>query len=514
MLTRSRKRAQEQTAARDQEALPFVPIEVLAVAFSFLDLRDQCVASRTSCDWRRAALVAFSLLKSLRLDPFHQDLSRFFSVNRFPSLVTLTLGHVSSLSLAQQLASCFPYLPSLGTLSFRKARMGDELFCVLASAFPALSSSLKFLYLQSNNLTDRGAKTLASVLSQLLLLEQLDLSNNGFGNEGLVFLSQAFTQLRCFHGLILLYCTLFFGFSPIATSALATALSSPNVARSLEHLQLSQFASGSLIVAVLPLLERLGSFTLLWTELNLPDLETIADICCARKCMTGLGVDLNNLGDDAIRVLLPALSENQKSLQQLHFTSGRITGVGLQLLGSCLSSDGFSQLRELRLCNNDFSTSIISFANDVLAASSCTRNYLSMWNRIGDDGAAALVSSFHHLTHLQVLDMPVVNAMSDVGLMSFLQLGLALPAPPVPSHALISLPTFIVLACINSQVKRRAMPLHYSLRPSSLFASASVLDPESLSILLACTMLCQSFRCFRFCFHLFPRAELVGLLSG
>lgn len=44
MLTRSRKRAQDR-ASKDREPLPFIPIDVLAFAFSFLPLRDHYRAS-------------------------------------------------------------------------------------------------------------------------------------------------------------------------------------------------------------------------------------------------------------------------------------------------------------------------------------------------------------------------------------------------------------------------------------------------------------------------------------
>ena len=104
-----------------------------------------------------------------------QYVSRLFLFNRFPSLAALKIEHIDSLSITQQLASCFPHLPSLQTLDFDNAEMGNELFRVLAAALPHLSSSLKTLYLQDNNLGDQGMTALALVLPQLPLLEQLTL---------------------------------------------------------------------------------------------------------------------------------------------------------------------------------------------------------------------------------------------------------------------------------------------------------------------------------------------------
>ena len=430
MLTRSRKRAQDQQAVRDREALPFIPIDVLAVSFSFLSLHDQCLASRVSRDWRRAALIAFAFRKGLYFDNFVQDVTSFFLADRLPSLRMLIITHIDSLSTAHQIASCFPHLLSLQILSFQNASMGDASFSVLAASLPSLSSSLKSLFLQNNKLNDEGARALSVILPRFLLLEDLTLSGNHFTDNGLILLSQAISQLKHFRWLILLQTTPPRGFfSSKATSALATALSSPSVARSLESLDLAQFESGKLIVAVLPLLQRLRSFALFGSDLNLDDLQAVADVCLARKCMFSLGVDLSNLGDNAVRVLLPAVSENQSSLTKLGLLRGGMTGAGLQLLGSCLSADGFSNLRSLMLHRSNFSTYLVSFASGVFKHLPSLEILSLSWDHVGDSDTAAIVSALHHLQHLQVLALSD-NEISDVGLMSFLQLGLSLPPPP------------------------------------------------------------------------------------
>lgn len=117
------------------------------------------------------------------------------------------------------------------------------------------------------------------------------------------------------------------------------------------------------------------------------------------------GLDLNYLGDDAMRVLLPALIENQRSLQQLHFASGRMTSVGLQLLSSCLLSNGFPHLRELTLNFNDFSASTVSVASDVFKRLPSLERLWVFQKNIEDNATLAITSSLHHLQHLLYLDL-------------------------------------------------------------------------------------------------------------
>ena len=268
--------------------------------------------------------------------------------------------------------------------------MGDDLFCVLAGALPHLGSSLKFLLVQDNDLGDAGLGALAAILPQLPLVESLDLRGNRCGDDQLIRLSQALSQLpvlRVFRTAP----TAAIQFSATAMSALASSLSSPAIAASLHLVSINRVKS---IVSMLPRPEKLESLTL-FVDLDLHDIEIISTVCTERKCLNSLSIDLNNLGDDGIRTLVPAIAANQQSLEMSGLHRGGTTAVGCQLLGSLLASDGFSPLWNLCLMFSDLSTSITAFATDILKHLPSLESLTLVGNRIGDNGAAALASSLH-----------------------------------------------------------------------------------------------------------------------
>ena len=69
----------------------------------------------------------------------------------------------------------FSHLPSLHTLDLDDPKMDDERFCVLVAALPRLSASLKSISFETNELMTKSLISLTSILSQLPILENLNM---------------------------------------------------------------------------------------------------------------------------------------------------------------------------------------------------------------------------------------------------------------------------------------------------------------------------------------------------
>ena len=144
-------------------------------------------------------------------------------------------------------------------------------------------------------------------------------------------------------------------FSSAASSALASALSSPNITGSLQNLELHYFSDRHSIASVLLLLLKLDGLTFNECDLDLDDIAKISNVCCERNA---LFLDMNFLGDDGIRALLPGIVTNQGSLRQFVTDRFAMYHVEYQALASLLPSDGFSVLEGLLLSSNDLSANL------------------------------------------------------------------------------------------------------------------------------------------------------------
>ncbi len=301
------------------------------------------------------------------------------------------------------MSSVLASIRSLTHLYSHVNHVGEQGVAAFAASL-ADTPSLEVLRLDLGecNIGDEGAKALVESLAYSPSLDELFMSNNNIGDEGLIALASF--VFPCLKRLYL--CDNNIGDQCV--EALASAL--------------SLFQSKS----------RLRSLSLGGnTRISARGLRAVARILQSRKCVLEyLSLDrINIIEEEGGKLLARALSVN-KSLLTLSLQDASIDNVGLRNLATGLLSN--TSLQKLDLSSNTSITAAgLSHFKQYFESSTCSLQVLDIYSiNIGDEGALALVDALAHSKSLKELGIRMESSgVSVTGLQAFSNLLCDLSAP-------------------------------------------------------------------------------------
>ena len=218
------------------------------------------------------------------------------------------------------------------------------------------SSTLKCINLQSNNITEKAAEALASVISSNTRLEELYLGNNQL-QLGVITIANALKNISSIKVLDLRNNNI----NEQATNELAAVIRANN---SLEKLWLNGNYLGSSIVVVVNALKEISTLK----ELALNDNKNrseelafaLASVIEHNELIEMLLLRDNNLNDLGVIEIAQSLCKSS-TLKCINLQSNNITEKAAEALASVISSN--TRLEELYLGNNQLQLGVIKIAN-------------------------------------------------------------------------------------------------------------------------------------------------------
>ena len=209
---------------------------------------------------------------------------------------------------------------------------------------------LKFLNLNSNNMTGEVAEDLANVIKTNSHLEQLGLESNNLGSSAIIILQ----ALKENSSLQILYLN-----NNNMTGEVAEDLA--NVIKNNPDLQKLYLSNNNLGPSAIMILQALkGNSRLQILNLNNNNMtgevaEDLANVIKTNSHLEQLGLESNNLGSSAI-IILQALKENSK-LQILNLNNNNMTGEVAEELANVIKTNSY--LEQLGLQSNNLGSSAI-----------------------------------------------------------------------------------------------------------------------------------------------------------
>ena len=376
--------------------------------------------SEAAADYLAVAIRNNNRLQKLWLSDNHLGSSTVVVVNALKGISTLehlALNNNRNRSdeLAPALASVIKTNASMETLLLSYNGLNDDGVIKIAQSLCELSN-LRIINLQSNNITDKTAEALASVISSNNRLEQLYLGNNHL-QLGVLKVTTALQNVFSIRVLDFMYNNL-----PEKTAYyLAAAICAKN---RLEKLWLSGNQLGSSSVVVVNALEGISTLKDLALNDNKNRSEelvpALTSVIAKNELMERLLLSDNGLNDNGVTQIVRSLYKHSK-LKAINLQSNNISDKTAEALASVISSN--TGLEELYLGNNQLQLGVAKIANALKNISSIRvldfiNNNLS--EQIADDLAAAIRANnrieilWLSDNHLGSSTVVVVNALEGI----------------------------------------------------------------------------------------------------
>ena len=251
----------------------------------------------------------------------------------------------------------------------------DECVEMLAGGVNFMSSeglkNVRILYMTGNNITDRGATTLAEMLKENRMLELLNVSSNSIGDGGATALAEMLKENRMLDLLNVSSNSIGDG----GATALAEMLKEN---RTLRKLNVSDNSIGD------------GGAT------------ALAEMLKENRTLRQLNVSNNSIGDGGATALAEMLKEN-RTLQQLDVSYNSIGNGGATTLAEMLNEN--RTLQQLSVSNNSIGEGGATALAEMLKENRTLQELDVSDNSIGIGGAIALAKMLKENRTLQQLDV-------------------------------------------------------------------------------------------------------------
>ena len=331
-----------------------------------LDLDNNSIPEEAA-DKLSAAIRANNSLEKLWLGGNHLGSSSVMIVNALKQVSTLRVLNLNnnqntSEKLAPALTSLISYNKSTERLSLSDNNLNDDGVIKIAQSL-CKHTKLKIINLRSNNITEKSAEALASIISSNTELQELYLDNNQL-QLGINKISTALTTMSSLKVLDLDNNSI----PEEAADKLSAAIRANN---SLEKLWLGGNHLGSSSVMIVNALKQLSSLRVLNLNNNRNRSEELApaltSLISYNKCMEKLSLSDNNLNDDGVIKIAQSLCKHTK-LKIINLQSNNITEKSAEALSSIISSN--TGLEELYLGNNTIQLGVITISTALKTISS------------------------------------------------------------------------------------------------------------------------------------------------
>ena len=301
-----------------------------------------------------AAIIANKSLEKIWLNNNHFKSSAVAlttAISKFCNLKELDLSNIGkSDKLAIGIAAIIAKNTHFTSLVLINNNLQSDDIIVIGQALSNIST-LKILNFQQNQITDKAAESLASVVSSNTGLEKLGLGNN-FLQFGMKVIAKALAKISTLKMLDLN--------NNILSSKVADDISTIIYSNSsLEKLWLGGSHLGSSIIPILHALKRISSLR----ELNINNVKgkpehlacEIADMLERNLAIKDLRLNNNNLNFIRLTKLAKTLSD-VKSLEVLDISSNLITEIAADAVADVISSN--ISLNKIYLSNNQIQNGI------------------------------------------------------------------------------------------------------------------------------------------------------------
>ena len=383
-----------------------------------LDLSNNNITEQAA-DELAAVIRINKSLEKLSLDGNHLRSSIVVVVNALQEISSLTVLHLNdnknrSEELGTAISSVVTKNKLMGILSLRDNGLNDDGVINIAQSL-CKCSKLKVLNLQNNNITEKAAEALASVVSSNGGLLQLRLGNNQL-QLGVIKITRGLKNISLLKILDLHDNNI----TGQAAKELAAAI---KVNKSLEKLWLNGNNLGSSTVVIVNALKEISSLT----ELNLNDNKNkseelapaISFVVKNNYLLERLLLSDNGLNGDGIIKISQSLCKHSK-LKVLNLQSNNINEEAAEALASIVSIN--NKLEQIYLGNNQLQLGIIKISRELKNISSLKVLDISNNNiteQAADELAAAIMinKSLEKLSldgnHLGSSIVVVVNALKE-----------------------------------------------------------------------------------------------------
>ena len=332
-----------------------------------LDLRNNNNIPEEAADELSAAIRANNSLEKLWLCGNHLGSSTVMIVDALKQVTTLKELDLNnnqnrSKEFAATLTSILSDNNFMESLLLSDNKLNDDGIIKIAQSL-CKHTKLKIINLQSNNITEKSAEALASIISSNTELEELYLGNNTM-QLGVIVISTALKNISSLKVLDLANNNI----PEKAADELSAAIRANN---SLEKLWLNRNDLGSSTVMIVNALKQVTTLK----ELNLNDNQNRSEelapaltfIISDNKSMESLLLSGNNLNDDSVIKIAQSLCKHTK-LKIINLRSNNITEKSAEALASIISSN--TGLEQLYLGNNTMQLGVITVSTALKSISS------------------------------------------------------------------------------------------------------------------------------------------------
>ena len=288
----------------------------------------------------------------------------------------------------------------------------DECVEMLAGGVNFMSSeglkNVRTLNMTTNNITERGAATLAEMLKENRTLEQLDVNHNSIGDGGATALAEMLKENRTLQQLNVSLNSIGVG----GATALAEMLKENRTLQQLNVMHNSIGVGGASALAEMLKENR----TLQQLDVNLNSIgvggaTALAEMLKENRTLQQLDVSGNSIGEGGATALAEMLKEN-RTLQQLDVNSNSIGDGGATALAEMLKEN--RTLQQLDVSGNSIGDGGATALAEMLKENRTLQQLNVSINSIGDGGATALAEMLKENRTLQQLDVNH-NSIGDGG---------------------------------------------------------------------------------------------------
>ena len=396
-------------------------------SLKLLDLANNKIPEQVA-DELSAAIIANNSLEKLWLGCNHLGSSTVMIANALKEISTLKeLNLNDNKNVSEQLAPAITSIIVRNTLierlSLSNNNLNDDGVMKIAQSL-CKHSKLKSFNLRCNNITEKSAEALASIISSNTGLEELYLGNNLL-QLGVIKISTALKNISSLKVLDLNNNNI----PDQVSDELAAAIRANN---SLEKLWLSNNHLGLSTVMIVNALKKLSLLKELAINVNENRskrlAKSISSVISNNKLMETLLLNDSSLGDDGVIKIAQSLCKHSK-LKLINLQSNNITEEAAKALASTISSN--TGLEELYLGNNQLQLGVIKIATALKSISSLKVldfNNNNIPEQVADELAAAIRvnNSIEKLwlsdNHLGSSTVMIVNALKEISTLKELNL--------------------------------------------------------------------------------------------
>ena len=392
-----------------------------------LDLDDNNIPEEAAVELS-AAIRANNSLEKLWLFGNNLGSSTVMIVNALKEVTTLTELNLNnnrnrSEEFAPALTSIISANESIETLLLSDNNLNDDGIIKIAQSL-CKHTKLKMVNLQSNNITEKSAEALASIISSNTGLEELYLGYSTI-QLGVITISTALKNISSLKVLDLDNNNI----PEEAADELSAAIRANNL---FEKLWLGSNHLGSSTVMIVNALKQVTALKELDLNNNQNRNEKLASaltsIISVNKSLETLLLSDNNLNDDGIINIAQSLCKHTK-LKIIHIQNNNLTEKGAEALASIISSN--TGLEELYLGNNTIQLGVITISTALKSISSLKVLYINN-NNIPEEAADELSAAIRanksleklwlSRNHLGSSTVMIVNALKQVTTLKVLNL--------------------------------------------------------------------------------------------